>query len=142
MDPPEQDAYKLNAFLGSVAGITTGLWLGPKMSRSETLWLDAFAAAGAALPFVLVYPFVSDNNERGDERLVGGLATLTLAGGVVAGWLLAPRLASGDDDEAASAAPRAGLSRDASGRWRLGLPMPSPMAEGGVMFSLLSGVNI
>jgi hypothetical protein len=50
-------------------------------------WMDLGAAAGAALPWVLVYPLAADDG-RDDEQLVSGIACATLALGAAAAWWL------------------------------------------------------
>jgi hypothetical protein len=129
LDPPHNDAYSLQAFLGSAAGMTAGILLRDKLevSRRRTLWLDVGAASGIAATWVLLYPLIADSGSNNDEQAAGGISILTMAGGVVTAWLLT----RGMDDEAdqpAEPAPQALVGRTASGRWTLGAPVLEPVA--------------
>lgn len=146
ISPPRNEAYSLNAFFGSVAGLTTGVLLRNHvdMSRKRTLWLDAGAAAGAAATWVLIYPLIADGGTNDDEQLAGGLSTLTMAGGVVGAWLLTAHLGIDDDDgDEAGESATALLSRSPDGNWHGGglrlQPMATPRGGMSVGVRLLDG---
>ncbi|MBT8495488.1 MAG: hypothetical protein KJO07_20735, partial [Deltaproteobacteria bacterium] len=130
IDPPRNDAYSLQAFLGSAGGITAGVLLRDKLevSRKRTLWLDVGAASGAAATWVLLYPLIADSGSNNDEQAAGGISVLTMAGGVVTAYLLTRGMDDAGDDGDDKAAPQALLGRTADGRWTLGSPMLSPVA--------------
>lgn len=127
LDPPRSEAYSLNAFFGSALGIAAGLYLEDEVevSRRRMLLVDVGALAGAASPWVLLYPLIADDSTENDEQVAGLVSTLTMAGGAIAAWVLTDGY--GADDEAASDAPTALLRRAGDGRWQLGLPLPRPM---------------
>jgi hypothetical protein len=89
MDPPQTEAYTLNAALGAALGAGGGVLLGrtAETTRRRMAWIDLGAAAGAALPWVLIYPLAADDG-RDDEQLVSGIACATLALGAAAAWWL------------------------------------------------------
>jgi hypothetical protein len=137
MDPPESEAYSLNALFGATAGIAAGVLLSPRLevSRRRTLFLDIGAAAGAAASWGLLYPLMSDDTTHNDEQVAGWVSTVTLSGGVVLAWYL-----TRDMDERAeplaerSSRRRRGLPaapalarRDSEGEWKLGVPFLRPL---------------
>lgn len=134
ISPPEGEAYSLNAAFGSVAGLTAGLILAPRMELDfrRTLWLNAGAAAGAAVPWILVYPLLADGTTNNDEQIAGGLSAFTLLGGVIGAYFLTdtakpPRTA--DQDDGTLPLSPALLSRKSDGSWHLGAPPLRPMVS-------------
>ena len=134
MQPPHNEAYSINALVASTAGLTAGFFLQGRVetSRRRTLLMDAGAAAGALVPWVVLYPFISDGDTENDEQVAGWLSVFTLGGGAVAAWYLTRGM---DDDEGGSEAaaarhpaPPALARREADGAWRLGAPLLRPMA--------------
>ncbi|HTE51717.1 MAG TPA: hypothetical protein VK698_12775 [Kofleriaceae bacterium] len=137
MEPPESEAFSLNALFGSAAGLAAGLLLAPRVEVSlrRTVFLDLGAAAGAALVWGLIYPLTADDTTRNDEQLAGWLSTATLAGGFGAAWYFT----RGMDREGPSGSLSAGRTRrgpppppalarrDADGVWGLGVPFVRPM---------------
>ena len=131
IQPPHNEAYSINALVGSTLGLTTGFLLRDhvEMSRRRTLWMDLGAAAGAVAPWLLIYPLVNDDGTEDDEQVIGWLSVFTLGGGALAGWYLTRDMdAPPEGEEAAEPAPPAVARRDGDGRWRLGAPLPRPMA--------------
>jgi hypothetical protein len=135
MDPPESEAFSINALVGASAGIAAGVLLAPRLelSRRRTLFLDLGAAAGAAASWGLLYPLISDDTSHNDEQVAGWLSTVSISGGVVVAWLLTRDM----DDRGESLASRRGLpappalaQRDAGGRWELGVPFLRPLHTG------------
>ena len=131
MEPPESEAFSLNALFGGAAGLAAGLILAPRvdLSMRRTLFLDLGAIAGAAAVWGLVYPLMKDDTTRDDEQIAGWLSTATLAGGVGAAWYFTRHMEAGPSPSLArrrSAAPPALARRDADGDWQLGLPLVRP----------------
>jgi hypothetical protein len=127
-DPPRGESLSINAILGSLGGIGTGLWLSTKveMSRRRTLMIDVGAGAGAAASWVLLYPLISDDQSDGDERAAAFISTLTMAGGAIAAYFLTRNI---DDKKPTrlEAAPPPGLVTRSEGKWSLGAPVLRPM---------------
>jgi hypothetical protein len=133
IQPPEREAYSINALVGSLGGLGIGLALSDSanVSTRRMLYIDLGAAAGAAVPWALLYPLIRDGNSENDEQAAGWLSALTLGGGAIAAWYLT-RGVDGDSEELARAAspapPPALVERQAGGSWRLGAPLPRPMS--------------
>jgi hypothetical protein len=114
--------------IGSTLGLTTGLLLSryADASRRRMLFVDLGALAGAAVPWALIYPLISDDQTNNDEQAAGLISTLTLGGGAVVAWLLTrggDRTMAADDEET----PTALLQRSRTGSWKLGTPGLRPM---------------
>ncbi len=130
MSPAEAEAYSLNAVIGSTLGVAGGVLLRDRIdtSRRRLLLVDLGALAGAAIPWALIYPLVSDGGTNNDEQAIGLVSTLTLFGGAVTAWLL-----TGDGEREAvsarDASPPALVSRSAGGRWSLGSVALRPMHD-------------
>lgn len=150
IDPPHGEAYSLNAFFGSAAGLVAGAVLAPHLptiSRKRTLLVDAGAAVGAAVPWVLLYPLIQDGSTSDDEQVSGVLSALTLGGGAVAAWYLTrgvdPAAPEADQELQAArwAAPPALAQREVGGAWHAGLPLPRPMVNP-VLSSVPAGPSV
>ncbi len=126
MQPPQREAYTLNAALGAAAGIVTGYVAAPLTNTTprRMVRVAGVALAGGAIPFLL-YAAAHDSAGDWDERLVGGLSTLGLIGGTWLGFYLTREVDVGldvntklkaDPDDA----PAAMLGRSSRGRWALG----------------------
>jgi hypothetical protein len=131
MEPPESEAFSLNALFGGAAGLAAGLLLAPRaeLSVRRTLLLDLGAMAGAAAVWGLVYPLMKDDTTRDDEQIAGWLSTVTLAGGFGATWYFTRNMEAGPRSSLTrrrSSAPPALARRDADGAWELGLPLVRP----------------
>ena len=132
IQPPEREAYSINALVGSLAGLGIGLALADsaQVSTRRMLWIDLGAAAGAAVPWALLYPLIEEDGNENDEQAAGWLSALTLGGGAVAAWYLTRGLDDGEVDEAHTARdepPPALVERTSRGAWALGAPLPRPM---------------
>ncbi len=125
MDPPRGDAYSLNATLGSMAGIGAGIYFQDDLQATEKrmTMVNLGAIACAAAPWILVYPFL-DNDDNGARRTTGFLSTLTMAGGAYLAWYLTDNDEPGGQGGSASPAL---VQRDENGQWGVGAPMPKPM---------------
>jgi hypothetical protein len=136
IQPPESEAYSINAMVGSVGGITVGLLLSDAVetSRRRTLFVDLYAAAGAVAPWLLLYPLIEDGGTEDDEQAAGWLSALSLGGGAITGWLLTRHMDDRDEPESASARrgpppPPALVRRDQDGSWSLGTPLLRPIQD-------------
>jgi hypothetical protein len=132
IDPPTGEAYSLQAVLGSTAGLAAGWFLSRyvETTRRRMLFVDVGAAAGAAVPWALLYPLIADGGTNNDEQVAGALSTATLAAGAVAAWLLTRDEGRGSTQApAADAAPLAILRRTDAGQWSLGAPLVRPMSD-------------
>ncbi|MCP4449002.1 MAG: hypothetical protein GY811_27260 [Myxococcales bacterium] len=130
MDPPRGDAYSLNAALGSMAGLGAGIFFSDKVvaSPKRMTFVTLGAAAGATVPWIMVYPFL-DGSGGGDYQTAGFLSALSMGGGAYLVWRLTEddeSKASASVDALAPIAP-ALVQRDPGGRWSLATPMPRPM---------------
>lgn len=126
MQPAQDEAYSLNAVLGTGAGIVVGLVAAPKTNTTprRMLRVAGLAAAGGALPFLL-YAGINDSSSSADERVTGLLSTAGLVGGAWLGFYLTRHLDEGldvlDGERApAQDAPPAVVGRSSDGRWDLG----------------------
>ena len=134
IQPPESEAYSINALVGSVAGLGVGLALSDavQVSSRRMLFVDLAAAAGAVVPWALLYPLIKDDDSENDEQAAGWLSALTLGGGAVTGWLLTRGMDEGGAAEAQAARdapPPALVERGAGGSWGLGTLLPRPMHD-------------
>ena len=132
ISPAEGEAYSLQAVLGSTAGFVAGLWLSDRVdtTRRRMLMVDLGAAAGAAIPWALLYPLINDSGTNNDEQAVGWISALTLGGGAVAAWFLTrdePEAAAPLSEPEESAGPMAVLRRTRRGKWQLAAPVLRPM---------------
>lgn len=131
MDPPEGEAYNVNAMLGSVAGIGVGMYLASEydVPRSRMLRIDLGAGLGVAAAWALFYPLISDDTTHGDEQAAGLVSVLTGVGGGVAAWYLTRKMGSSKKAEkegVASPYPSL-LRRSSKGAWSTGVPIPRPI---------------
>jgi hypothetical protein len=148
--PVEVEGYSLNALLGAGVGIGIGIFAAPRIdvSRQRMLWVDLGAALGAATPWVLIYPAVSDGSSESDQQIVGVLSAV----GLLAGGYLAWRLTADMDQTEIVAQKRLPavsglLQHGPDGAWAVGVPMPrlpdsalGPRAPGfSVAVDLLAG---
>ena len=134
MDPAESEAYSLNAVFGAVAGLGVGLWASSKIETSSKrmLRVDLGAVAGAAIPWVLLYPLVSDGDSNNDEQAIGFLSTATLAGGAILAYYLTRNMDAKDAAKTASMPAMSGLiNRDENGQWGVGAPALRPVTNDG-----------
>ena len=121
MDPPRSEAYALNAFLGSSAGMVASFAFGDRleMSRRRSLMVDLGAAAGFAAPWVLLLP-ITDS-----PRAVSLVSVLGLVGGAGLAFYLTEGDGASGETAAREARQPALFSRSSDGRWRLGVPLPA-----------------
>jgi len=133
IQPPEREAYSINTLVGSLAGLGVGLALSDavQVSSRRMLYVDLAAAAGAAVPWALLYPLIKDDDSENDEQAAGWLSALTLGGGAITGWLLTRSMdEDGAEAQAARDAPPPALvERAAAGTWELGTLLPRPMHD-------------
>ncbi len=133
MDPPESEAYNVNAILGNLGGLAVGWWAAKKLdvSRSRMLRVDLGAALGVAGTWALFYPLISDDAERSDEQVTGLVSVLGMAGGAYAAWYLTRKMDKKKEslvkDGVASPYPSL-LRRSSAGTWTTGVPIPRPMS--------------
>jgi len=142
--PAQDEAYSLQAMLGSLAGLTAGVLLDDhlEISRERTLWLDLGAAAGAAATWVVIYPFIADQGTNNDEQAAGLLSTLTMAGGVVTMWLLTRDLDRAPPTNTTTTTTTSLMARDGTGDWQFGTPTLHPLPPHlgfGAMLSVTGG---
>ena len=81
--PPEGEAYTLQTALGSFAGLAIGAFASQHLTipRKRMRWVDAGVLVGAALPWALIYPVLSDRSKNSDERILGGISLISMVGG-------------------------------------------------------------
>ena len=132
IQPPEREAYSINALVGSLGGLGIGVALADsaRLSSRRMLFLDLGAAAGAAVPWVLLYPLIKDDESENDEQAAGWLSALTLGGGAITAWFLTRGMddeVAADGEAALDAPPPALVVRRADGRWDLAAPLPRPL---------------
>lgn len=130
IDPPKNDAYSLNAVIGSVAGIGTAIYLRDELrySRNRMLKIDMGAGIGALVPWITIYPLMSDDLTTRDEQTTGFFSAIGVGLGAYIAWAITKDSDDSEQDEAElSAAPPALLRRSAKGSWSLSSPMVRPM---------------
>lgn len=138
MDPAEGEAYSLNAVFGIAAGLGVGLWASNKIdtTRKRMLRVDLGAVAGAAIPWVLIYPLVNDGDTNNDEQAIGFLSTATMAGGAILAYYLTRNMDEKDAAKAAGLPAISGLiNRDEHGEWAVGVPGLKPVRDAGATSS-------
>ncbi len=128
MDPATGEAYSLNAVFGAVGGLSIGLWASTKLdiSRQRMLRIDLGALAGAAAPWILLYPVIADYSTDSDERTVGLVSAASLFGGAYLAWRYTSDMDAGQPQ--AGEAPMGLLHRSSDGAWMVGLPNVRPAA--------------
>jgi hypothetical protein len=126
MQPAQNEAYSLNAVIGTGAGIAVGLIAAPQTNTTprRMLRVAGLAAAGGAVPFLL-YAGIRDSSSSADERVTGLLSSIGLAGGAWLGFYLTRHMDEGLDVPDGAAAPKqdappAVVGRSSDGRWQLG----------------------
>ena len=151
LDPAESEAYSLNALLGTALGLGAGMYMAPRVevSRRRMLWVDLGAAAGALVPWIVLYPFIAGQEDASGMQAAGWLSTLGLFGGAYMAW----RWTDGMDEEPLRigrkqiATVPALLQRTEDGHWSLGMPalraasIPalSPVSDRGLAMDILGG---
>jgi hypothetical protein len=131
MQPPHGEAYSINVLVGSTLGLTGGFLLKDyvSMTRRRTLLMDAGAAGGALVPWILIYPFLSDGETENDEQVAGWISVFTMGGGAALVYYLTREDRDEGESESAALPPPNALARRArDGRWRLGAPLPRPFS--------------
>ena len=151
IDPPESEAYSINALIGTSVGLAVGLYAAQKLetTRRRMLWVDLGAAAGAVTPWILVYPLLGNSNSdfednSGGKQAVGLLSAIGLAAGGYVAWRLTRKM-DGNYREisrarpltrrartvaATSLPPPPGLlQRHADGSWQVGALSLRPAAN-------------
>ena len=98
MQPPEGEAYSVNAMVGIGGGLLVGLIAAPQTNTTERrmLRVAGISMLGGALPFLL-YAGIYDKSTDSDERLVGGLSTAGLLVGAYVGFRMTRNLDPGED---------------------------------------------
>lgn len=123
MQPPETEAYTLNASLGAIAGYGVGHWLARRLdvSAGRAAKVGALGAIGAGAPWLL-WMAVADDASDDDEQAFAWLSMAGLAGGLYLGtrWTR-DDVGAGPDD-----APPALVRRSSRGGWTLGGPTLTP----------------
>jgi hypothetical protein len=139
MQPPESEAYSINAAIGAGGGLAIGLLAASKweVSRRRMLRIDLGVLGGAAAAWAVIYPALADDTTNDDEQAAGLISLVTMTAGGYLGW----RFTRGMDGSAAKVPPPPShidddtdfgtttglLERARSGRWALGIPLPRPM---------------
>lgn len=146
IDPPEGEAYSLNAALGIAAGYAVGQVAARRVDISgrRLLRVNAIALLGAAVP-ILIWRATDDSTDltadaSSGAQAAGLLATVGLVGGAYLGF----RWTRGMDRAATSAAdpgaPAALIQRGADGRWDAGGLALAPVRHGrGAALTILGG---
>jgi hypothetical protein len=128
MDPPESEAYSLNAVIGMGAGVGVGAYLAGKhdISRKRMLYIDLGASAGAAVP-LLLFAAVNDDTKADDNQAFGFLSALGLVGGAVLAKRWTRTMDAGKTPLAARDPLVPALAQRASdGAWSVGGPALTP----------------
>ncbi|MBI4512334.1 MAG: hypothetical protein HY698_22065 [Deltaproteobacteria bacterium] len=119
--PAQGRAYSLNSVLGAAAGLGAGVFLAPRIkeSTSRLALIDLGAAAGAALPWVLLYPALQ--GEDGAVQATSVISLGSMLGGAYVAWRWTKGMRRAEGD-AAQRNARGLVVRDDYGTWRLGFP--------------------
>ena len=145
IDPPEGEAYSLNAALGVAAGYVVGQLAARRadISTRRLVRINALALAGAAIP-LLLWRATDDSASvtdaaNGGQQAWGLLATAGLVGGAYLGF----RWTRGLDRGGAApdpSAPPALLQRGGDGAWNGGGVGLAPVRHGrGATLTLVGG---
>ncbi len=146
IDPPEGEAYSLNAALGIAVGYAVGQVAARRVDISgrRLLRVNAVALLGAAVP-ILIWRATDDSTDltadaSSGAQAAGLLATVGLVGGAYLGF----RWTRGMDRAATAAAdpgaPAALIQRGADGRWDAGGLALAPVRHGrGAALTILGG---
>jgi hypothetical protein len=125
MQPAQDEAYSLNAVIGTGVGIVVGLVAAPQTNTTprRMLRVAGLAAAGGALP-LLVYAGAGSSGS-GEQRVAGLFSTAGLIGGAWLGFYLTRHMDEGLDVPDGQTAPKqdappAVVGRSSDGRWQLG----------------------
>ena len=147
IDPPENEAYSMNAALGIAGGYVIGHLAARRVeiSSRRLLRIDALAVLGAAVP-LLIWRATDDSESILDDgpdsaRAWGLLATAGLVGGAYLGlrWTRGMDRNRTPASTAAAAAPPALLMRGSQG-WTGGGLALAPVRHGrGAALTLLGG---
>jgi len=133
IQPPEREAYSINALVGSLGGLGVGLALADsaQISSRRMLYIDLGAAAGAAVPWALLYPLIKDDESENDEQAAGWLSALTLGAGAITTFYLTRAMDDEVELEASRriAAPPAVVQRAPDGTFGFGVPVPKLMQD-------------
>ena len=134
MQPAEGEAYAVNSILGAAGGVLVGLIAAPQTNTTprRMLRVAGVGAIGAGAP-LLVYAAIADGSTTADDRVIGLLSTLGLAGGLYLGFRLTRDLDVDQDvldGEKAKVddAPASVISRHSDGRWALGQLAIQPLS--------------
>jgi len=126
MQPAQNEAYSVNAVLGTAAGVVVGLVAAPQTNTTprRMLRVAGLAAAGGALPFLL-YAGINDSSSSADERVTGLLSSAGLVAGAWLGFYLTRHMDEGLDvpdgeQPKKDDAPPSVVGRNSDGRWQLG----------------------
>jgi hypothetical protein len=127
MQPAQDEAYSVNAMLGTGAGIVVGLIAAPQTNTTprRMLRVAGLSAAGGAAPFLL-YAAIRSDSTTADERVTGALSTIGLVGGAWLGFYLTRHMDEGLDvpdgaqPQQKDDAPPSVVGRSSDGTWNLG----------------------
>jgi hypothetical protein len=144
IDPPEGEAYSLNAAIGIAAGYTVGQLAARRteLSSRRLARVNALALLGAGVPLA-IWRATDDSAAITDEGGGGSAWGLAATAGLVGGVYLGLRWTRGMDRVATSTAapgPVALLSRDGAGGWTTGGLGLTPARHGrGATLTLVGG---
>jgi hypothetical protein len=147
IQPPESEAYTINAAVGAAGGLALGLFASSRVeiSRRRMLRIDLGTLAGAAVAWAVVYPALADDTTNDDEQAAGVISLGTMVAGAYLGWRFTrgmdkrsdtpartsptddPVDDTGDPDDGDFGTTSGLLRRARSGRWALAAPLPRPM---------------
>jgi hypothetical protein len=96
MQPQQKGGYSLNALLGVGAGVAAGVIAGPETNTTprRMVRVAGLAAAGGAAPMLIL---LAGPHKSGVQRAAGGISTLGIAAGLVAGFYLTRHMDEGLD---------------------------------------------
>ncbi len=139
IDPPEGEAYSLNAAIGVAAGQVVGHIAARRaeVSGRRLLRINGLALLGAGVPLLLWQATENDGDVTvGSRRPWGLLATAGLVGGAYLGFRWTRGMEAG---AASSDAPAAIFGRGSDGRWAAGGLSLTPARHGrGAAVTLIS----